>query len=208
MPSCLQRGAHPPQRGAAAEPLNILIVTQPACQPAPRLPACSVAPIHYNAVRRQNTGDRLRRSFGRQHFQLARAVRGGGRLGWAAETMQLRTCESSWLQPHCTSCSPCPARLVRRGQVGAGCWSGRRQGKEEAGASLVQHCSGISPANSQAVPHCLLPAGQHIPAALWPARGAAACGAGDHGGRMSCWVRTRTHGAGGHGRRLMSTTLA
>lgn len=33
-----------------------------------------VAPIHYNAVRRQNTGDRLRHSFGRQHSQLARAV--------------------------------------------------------------------------------------------------------------------------------------
>ncbi len=34
-----------------------------------------IAPLHYNAIRRQNTGTRLRASFGRQQgSQLARAV--------------------------------------------------------------------------------------------------------------------------------------
>lgn len=44
------------------------------CRPQHEIFVTYIAPLHYNAIRRQHTGDRLRRSFGRQHSQLARAV--------------------------------------------------------------------------------------------------------------------------------------
>ncbi|EFN56859.1 hypothetical protein CHLNCDRAFT_144480 [Chlorella variabilis] len=47
-----------------------------------------IAPLHYNAVRRQNTGARLRQSFGRQGSQLARAVSSYQRRYGIPETPQ------------------------------------------------------------------------------------------------------------------------
>lgn len=92
---------------------------------------CSVAPIHYNAVRRQNTGDRLRRSFGGQHFQLARAV--SRDLGRAESG--LHTCASSCSFGSSTSSClllllpprhACPPNLCRRSARTSGGLGSRR----------------------------------------------------------------------------------